>query len=400
MLQLKILTSPKDFAVEFERCCTQYDSLHFGVAWCGTPASLPAYRHIKRLKKQVHATIGIGFCQTHPEGIKSLITAGVKVRIFKDDQSLFHPKIYYFASTHKVAVFIGSSNLTSGGLSQNHEVNVLLEGEVGSFELNQINSLLKTMDEWRSDTFSFNPTNEWIEKYSKNYFDLRLREKKIDAVSEAHTDNELSDASWLENATWRTYYESVVEGLQSNNRNADDFFQVFHAAEQWLPIPWKLEHFDQLEARRVAWGGEQYGAMGNVGASGRFKHLLKNGSPGEKQTLVNTINAIHSLNPIEWKQLESLLNQLIQLGPTMKVWSRIVCLVRPDAYCTISSNRLRKNLSKTLKIPIKNLETVEGYISLLRSLHLSEWFLSDRPENESEAQFWDRRMAFLDAIFY
>jgi hypothetical protein len=84
----------------------------------------------------------------------------------------------------------------------------------------------------------------------------------------------------------------------------------------------------------------------------------------------------------------------------MKVWSRVLCLVRPDLYCTIASISVRKNLSRTLGIPQTRFQAPDGYIELAKLIHASPWFQAPMPMNEEQAEVWKRRAAFMDGIFY
>ncbi len=84
----------------------------------------------------------------------------------------------------------------------------------------------------------------------------------------------------------------------------------------------------------------------------------------------------------------------------MKVWGRLLCIVRPDVYCTVASPSVRTNLSKTLTVAQKDFERPEGYILLLKLIHASPWFNSIEPKDTIEADVWARRVAFMDAIFY
>ena len=52
--------------------------------------------------------------------------------------------------------------------------------------------------------------------------------------------------------------------------------------------------------------------------------------------VVNAVNQIAKLEaPIDWSELESRLHELVRLGSTMKVWGRILALVRSDLYCSV-----------------------------------------------------------------
>lgn len=55
--------------------------------------------------------------------------------------------------------------------------------------------------------------------------------------------------------------------------------------------------------------------------------------------------------PIDWHRLDLLLSGLTKLGFSMKIWSRFLCLLRPDLYCTVAAPSVRNNLSEVLTIP-------------------------------------------------
>lgn len=148
-------------------------------------------------------------------------------------------------------------------------------------------------------------------------------------------------------------------------------------------------------------GIEPHGWFGHIGASGRLKGLLKSGTKKQHQTIADALNAITELElPIDWQKLDALLSRLVKLGFTMKVWSRFLCLLRPDLYCTISSLSVRRNLSEVLAIPQNRFQSTQGYIALLKLLHASPWFQAQKPGNPDERTVWQYRSAMLDAIFY
>ena len=141
--------------------------------------------------------------------------------------------------------------------------------------------------------------------------------------------------------------------------------------------------------------------FGNVGANGKFQSILANGDVEEQANIVRSINAAARLQaPIRRDLLERRLNSLVALGPSMNVWSRLLCLVRPDLYCTIASQSVRRNLSNVFGVPQSRIVQVEGYMDILDVIHDCPWFNSSRPNNASQELVWDRRVAFLDAIFH
>jgi len=116
---------------------------------------------------------------------------------------------------------------------------------------------------------------------------------------------------------------------------------------------------------------------------------------------LDAINRIAELNPpIRWRQLELHLRRLTRLGFTMKVWGRLLCLVRPDLYCTVSSLSVCSKLAELLGRPQASFGRADGYVELIQVLHESPWFNSKEPRDKSEAGVWRARVAFMDPIFY
>src|SRR5207302_8688543 len=124
--------------------------------------------------------------------------------------------------------------------------------------------------------------------------------------------------------------------------NIKGFHRVLEAAAQRLSLPWKTSYFEDSERRRIIGGVKPYGALGHVFAAGTFGHLVKH----RKESwgiLVSTLNRIAHLEPpMMWSKLESHLCKLVALGNTMKVWGRVLALVRPDLYCSVSSKSVRR----------------------------------------------------------
>ena len=210
----------------------------------------------------------------------------------------------------------------------------------------------------------------------------------------------LTDAARRHSEAVELYYEHVKKGLESSSRQAESLHRVLRAAANSLEQPWKRSYFKQKEARQIVGGSGDFGAMGHVAASGKFAGLLKSG--GKKlDTMIAVVNQIAKLDPpIEWEELESRLRKLRRLGNTMKAWGRVLCLARPDLYCTVSSDSFRRELAKVLSVAKSSFEEPEGYIQLIKLLHSSPWFNSPRPQDPDEAAVWEGRVAFMDGIFW
>jgi HKD family nuclease len=396
----RILCTVKALAAEFERCCQDYDSLHIAVAWCGDPKHILPYKHLEDFEGSIVCTMGVSFNQTHPDAIEWFRTRA-DTRVFRKDKGLFHPKVFLFAKGDRYALFAGSSNLTYSGFYRNFEVNTLVEGSLSTNDAQDIDALTKHIEEWRRDDLSFKPNDEWLQRYRKEYQRDVAKQRANSISTEALNEQEtIGGANWLAVADWKTYYGKVISGLAGHDRKPESIHHVIDAALASLSQPWKASYFSELEARRIVGGIGEYGAMGNVSASGGFRHLLN--SQGNKlDSMAATVNKIAKLqSPINWNELGKRLIELDNLCPTMKVWGRVLALVRPDLYCTVSSDPFRRGLAKLLSVPKSGFEKPGGFLELMKFLHSTPWFNSPKPRDPNETAVWERRVAFMDGIFW
>src|SRR5450432_827699 len=197
MLKLTVFTSAQQFAQEFERCCKAYTALNFAAAWLGDPKHVLPYAHLKEFKGSIIATVGRSFNSTHPDGLELLRDLKVDLRIFRDDADLFHPKVYLFSAGSRIALFVGSSNLTYSGFYANVEANALLEGTPGRAEQTQIDALRRQLKQWRQDGHSFAPSPKWLRMYRKAFERTLHAQRKARIRTPVQQEDELPDASWL-----------------------------------------------------------------------------------------------------------------------------------------------------------------------------------------------------------
>lgn len=397
----RVLVTSQSLVSEFGRCCEEYSALHIAVAWCGDPKQASVFKLLKRFGENLTATIGIAFCHTHPDAIAWLRRNNANVSVFRGDEPLFHPKVFLFTDGNRYAAFVGSSNLTRGGFHGNAEVNTLIEGTFADGKGEDIRELQRTLEQWHSPLYSFEPTDDWLADYRDQYRAAVANARQSNVRTPPLREETAMLAGWLVTADWPAYYRRVIEGLRQSGRSAHEYHEVLDAAANELPIPWDVAYFEDAEKRKIMGGMHPYGWLGHVAAAGMLRKLLANGTAHDWQTIVDAVNRIATWNhPIPWNELEAELNRLNGLKFTMKVWGRFLCLVRPELYCTVASNSVRANLSKTLQVGQTAFIDQSGYIQLLKLVHSSPWFLSAMPSDPIEAAIWRRRLAFMDAIFY
>lgn len=399
-METKIILSSEELLAEFARLCRDYDCLDLAVAWCGDPDKILPFSHLQNVSGDIRVVLGTAFMQTHPKAIQELMGIAHTFRIMRDEKPLFHPKLYHFSVGESRALILGSANFTYSGFCLNTEANILLEGSLPELRAIGHGRLMDQFEDWQSDEFSFEPSEEWIQEYRQRWEIARRAERSSGVMTPVHDDVSVPSGSWLSAADWSTFLIRLRKGLEENERDISGYFKVLDDAAEKLRTPWHTSLFDDIANRRIIEGIKDYGWLGHIGASGRFRKLLANGTPREKSTIVSALNEASSMSPIRWDHLQEILDNLVSLGPTIKVWGRLLCLVRPDSFCSVASDSLRRNLAQTLGMPVSAFLTPEGYVTLLRRLHSSPWHNSPEPSDEAERHIWRNRVALIDPIFY
>jgi hypothetical protein len=272
------LNTSQSFAKEFARCCKNYSKLSMAVAWCGDPIHTLPYQYLKKFNGDINAIIGTSFNHTHPDAIDFLMGLGCKIRIFRNDGALFHPKVYLFSDSKHYSLFIGSSNLTYSGFYSNIEINALHEGILFAEDAEYLNGLQDQFNEWEKEKWSFKPTSSWIKSYRKAFKQTKEKEHDNSFLTPANYEDTIGSSSWLAEADWNTYYEKVLEGIKQRGQYGPGYKNTLDAAANNLPLPWRISYLQNLENRRIIGGIKGYGSLGHVSASGQFQHLLANGS--------------------------------------------------------------------------------------------------------------------------
>jgi HKD family nuclease len=139
------------------------------------------------LEKQGHGQVLFGIdLPTDPDAIKSLCALQTRykknfeVRRFQPGKRFFHPKVSVFIGrTGAKTAIVGSSNLTGGGLSENHETNIFLndrrvvEEFLDYFEERFQGAQARKVDKRWLDQYR----QLWIERKKTEQRQRRLREK-------------------------------------------------------------------------------------------------------------------------------------------------------------------------------------------------------------------------------
>jgi superfamily II DNA or RNA helicase len=147
---------------ELDRCT----SFTFSVAFISPGAIAQLKQHLVDFNGtgRVITSDFLGFNQ--PEAFAELLNLGehTGIDVRRHTAKGFHPKGYVFEHGRSVTAMIGSSNLTSSALSQNHEWNLKVSAATGSDLATQLKVLVE-----EQITGSEPLTREWIDEYAATY---------------------------------------------------------------------------------------------------------------------------------------------------------------------------------------------------------------------------------------
>jgi HKD family nuclease len=177
--------------------------------------------------------IGDAFNTTEPDAIDRLRRqANSEVRIAEVEGGIFHPKVYLMDYDGSLAAFVGSANLTRGGIQTNEEASLVLRGDKKE---PPIPGLLEYFDElWK--VRSVEVTDEWMNNYRSRFEQLpkdRLVTEQqgsriARSISLTVAENLASRASnhWVVVTTPENYRICLANGLWGVNRQVATIQEV------------------------------------------------------------------------------------------------------------------------------------------------------------------------------
>jgi len=193
-MRIKILTQPFDsyghnIAIGeklFELLDSRapfFDKVWFVSAFVNLKAIIRLRPHIvasRQAGAEIHFVIGIDHHSTSVEALREIVALGVDAKIVNNPKPghTFHPKLYLFEATdQKAELFIGSSNLTEGGLFTNYEAIVWLSFDLTGQDIALYRDAQSSFDRY------LNPTGPIVQPLTEEL--IQVLTDRGDIVSEA-----------------------------------------------------------------------------------------------------------------------------------------------------------------------------------------------------------------------
>ena len=116
--------------------------------------------------------VGIDLGITSPRALQFLQEQGASVRFFSEQGRMFHPKAIYLRSESDQFLIIGSNNLTSGGISSNHELSILSTRNSSNEAV--FNNFLAYFDSLKAHDCCRIPDNQFYDSYRQTGISKKL----------------------------------------------------------------------------------------------------------------------------------------------------------------------------------------------------------------------------------
>jgi HKD family nuclease len=186
-------------------------------------------------KKSIKVTFYVrtNFYQTEPNALKQLFRDNHIIYLNRESFPTFHPKIFFFRTQNNVKLYIGSANLTSGGLENNIETSIECDTTIDS---------LLHKDLMEQFTY-FNTKSKKIEiletilDYEKRYKIYRERHKIADIEFKKEEEIIIERERLREEERHRKIEEEKLKSKQSTStteRNRNRFLITDEYKETWL----------------------------------------------------------------------------------------------------------------------------------------------------------------------
>lgn len=380
---MQILSSANEIEKNICDFIVKFNNISISVAWAS--ASSKAFKVLKKeenKKKIQSSTVGLHFYQTHPDFIKEFLD-DKKIKFYKQDDGVFHPKIYLFWNDDNDWICLsGSANFTQSALTKNSEIMTMFDCNDG-VKFHDIKDII--------DAYYLNSSVMTQEKLDE-YIDESKKNKK-------ETKDNFRLNKSIKDMTWDEYYKYILENAQG----LDNRLKLLNKAGQIFSKPLEKISDDEFlyiagvynrDEDDVYW--EYFGTMKRTGLS-NFKITKKifiemdecfNNKEFQKEEFIDFAKKIDKIK-----------------GISLTAMSRLIAMRYPDRFYCITSANEPELLNKFLiSKSIRNDSSYEKYKrywnEIIEPVRQSPWYNSDKPTDPKELQVWKGRVILLDALFY
>jgi HKD family nuclease len=392
---MKVISTNAELNRQLLRLIGRYPKVAFATAWASAGTDVFS-ELVKNEDRIVGAAIGTHFYQTHPDVLDQFVGSS-KVKFMLQPSGVFHPKAYLFWSADAWELIVGSANLTTGALTKNSELSVLISSDDAAPGLR--NEFLEVIKGYVKDAVTIK--QEEADRYRRIW---KLKKRDLDVVADMFGDEPArkpSVDSEVMSMDWAGYFAKVKEDQIHGFQERLELLEVVagyfsaHPSFNDMPLPVRkgIAGLPNEEIPRWAWFGSMKGAM-------TFGGLINK----EHKAFSLALDEIPARGDVTKKHYDAYIAQYLKAFPNgrdgIATSTRLLAMKRPDVFLCVDAQNKRR-LGKDIGIKRMDILDYERYWEevVLRIMQ-TPWWRSDEPKEPVERAVWRARSAMLDAIFY
>lgn len=393
-----------EFREKLEALMNEYDEFFWAVAWCSVTE--PSKNFFRYREKFNCVSFGIAGCFTDPDFLDEMVGEENAKVISKVPSGIFHPKIYGFRSNERMAAIVGSANFTTGGLENNTEALVLIEGAAGE-------SFFQDLVQFTNECASSGNivTGEYAAEYKIRCEQAsRLKRPPRDPMDGFNSRGLTSGSSDLNAMTWDEYVAKVKAG---QHHDVEKSLCMLRVAQSWFASEKSFadldigkrkaicgrSHGNQIpeELRELDWG--RFGSMQGFGDLGT---LINENEP----FLARAIDQIPKKGTVERPHYDAFLLDYVRAFESktnkgrISSASRLLAMKRPDVFLCICDGN-KEGAAKFFGFKKSKLSFENYWDWVVEPIRASDWYNTLKPSTpDIESELWESRVAMLDSLLY
>jgi HKD family nuclease len=350
--------------------------------------------------KMTFLVIGTHQYFTAPEVLERCLNVP-EVKVMHPKGPIFHPKIYAFDLGKRIEVYLGSSNLTNGGLAHNIECGVFLNGDWGNPPLQEFQRYIETL--WvRAKKLDAS----FIGSYRANHRRVRdakdelaeyVEIRKPTRIGRSANDVDPQAMSW-------TKFVALVKADKTHGLN--ERLSVLSQARQLFAKGIPFVGLAEIERKCLAGIqkpskhlGLDWGYFGQMSAFGQYSPILQK----HADLFSKALDHIPLIGPLKRRHFDAYLLAFKSIPGASETWTgmgtRLLTMKRPDHFVCID-NANREGLCDYFSTAPTTTNLDNYWDRIIAPMMQTPWWQAEMPSDEVEQEIWMGRAAMLDAIYY
>lgn len=372
-------------------------SFQWATAWASESEVLDAAINSNKMTSFI---IGTHQYFTAPEVLDKCLDIP-EVRVMHPKGPMFHPKLYVFFIGERIEVFVGSSNLTKGGLEKNIECGIFINGESTSPSLQNLAAHVSALWQKANEL-----DDDFITTYKANHRRVRSAQQELEdfvKIEKPKKSSLSADDITPHKMNWSEFLDLVkrdkMHGLDKRLSVLSQARQLFAKAISFAD----LEEEEQMCIAGILQPSERndvnWAYFGQMSSYGSYTPILKR----HAKLFSKALDKIPLQGKVTHEHYKAYLSAFLKIPGASKTWTgmgtRLLAMKRPDYFvCIDGANRYGLCTHFSVAPTTTNLSNY--WERIIKPMMMTPWWDCDMPPKKSDQQTWMGRAAMLDAIYY